>query len=121
MGDKSASMPGFDLALAEPKKSGDVLGPIPLFHDAYAMDMNLCISHGGMAALASPFMRGEAAVEAKRRSTKKEPALPRPPPTVSFTPSVGVVIDPQCQSDGEKKTKKSNEECSLVIRIPAWG
>jgi hypothetical protein len=80
MGYKSASMPGFYLALAEPKKSGDVLGPIPLFHNVYAIDTNLLISHGGMAALASPFMSGEAAVEAKRRSTKKELPLPRPPP-----------------------------------------
>jgi hypothetical protein len=114
-------MPGFDLALAEPKKSGDVLGPIPLFHDAYAIDMNLFISHGGMAALTSHFMRGEAPVEATRRSTKKEPPLPRPTPCGEFYPSLGVVIDPQCQSDGDKKAKKSNQECPPLVRIPAWG
>ena len=108
------------MALAEPKKSGDVLGPIPLFHDTYAIGMNVFIFHGGMAALTSPFMRGEATVEAKRRSTKKEPPLPRPPPCGEFYPSLGVVIDPQCQSDGDKKAKKSNQEYSLVIKIPVW-
>jgi hypothetical protein len=55
MGDKSTSVPGFDLAFAKPKKSGDILGPIPLFHYANAIGMDLFISHGGDGSVGVPF------------------------------------------------------------------